>query len=194
MSENNKLLLLAVEEYKKQNYSVAVPMFAELADKQNDPKAQAFLAYCYFQGLGIEKSFEKAVEYYQKSADQGNESAERNLAVFYEFGQGVRRDIYKAIKIYSKYIDFYRESAKAGDSFGCNALGLCYSTGTGVPVDHKRAFEYFSVAAKQGHLTSINSLGRCYSLGEGAEHQNALLHRGTAVVNSRENMCMEVYG
>ena len=66
MSENNKLLLLAVEEYKKQNYSVAVPMFAELADKQNDPKAQAFLAYCYFQGLGIEKSFEKAVEYYKK--------------------------------------------------------------------------------------------------------------------------------
>lgn len=44
-----------------------------------DPDAQYNLAYMYENGIGVAKNEAKALELYQKSADQGHSAAQNNL-------------------------------------------------------------------------------------------------------------------
>lgn len=47
-------------------------------------EASHYLGYCYFNGLGIEKNIDKAIECYKKSAEQGYDSSQFNLGQIYE--------------------------------------------------------------------------------------------------------------
>ena len=47
--------------------------------QEGDPDAQYNLAYLYENGLGVPKDEAKALELYQKSADQGHSDALNNL-------------------------------------------------------------------------------------------------------------------
>jgi len=47
---------------------------------------------------------QKAVEWFQKAADQGVASAQYNLGMSYELGVGVEKDIPKAKELYKKAI------------------------------------------------------------------------------------------
>jgi TPR repeat protein len=47
--------------------------------QQGDPDAQYNLAYLYENGIGVPKDEAKALEWYQKAADQGHSSAKTNL-------------------------------------------------------------------------------------------------------------------
>jgi len=46
----------------------------------------------YHQGEGVPKDAAKAVEWYQKSAAQGNADAQNNLGWAYAHGEGVAKD------------------------------------------------------------------------------------------------------
>ena len=52
-------------------------------------KAQLNVGLMYAIGQGVEKSEEKAVECYQKAAEQGYDKAQYNLALMYAGGHGV---------------------------------------------------------------------------------------------------------
>ena len=60
------------------------------------------LAICYYNGTGVEKDEQKAVEWYKKAAEQGYASAQFNLAVCYENGTGVEKDEQEAVEWYKK--------------------------------------------------------------------------------------------
>ena len=78
--------------------------FIEAAE-QGDAEAQYQVGYSYYVGKnGINKDYDKAVEWFRKSADQGNPNAQRRLGVCYENGYGVKRDIQKAIECYNQAI------------------------------------------------------------------------------------------
>ena len=62
-----------------------------------DPDAQDQLGDCYKYGLGMERDYEKAVEWYKKAADQGNAAAQRSLGYCYNYGHGVAQDLEKAV-------------------------------------------------------------------------------------------------
>ncbi|ALE02294.1 tetratricopeptide repeat protein [Candidatus Pseudothioglobus singularis] len=47
--------------------------------EQGNIKAQAYLAWIYFEGKGIAKDYEKSVYWYSKAAKQGDENAKFEL-------------------------------------------------------------------------------------------------------------------
>ena len=83
-----------------------------------DSDAQYTLATFYNSGQGVSADAEKAVFWYQKSAEKNNDFAQYSLGVMYEFGQGgLDRDQDKAYEL-------YRLSANNGNYFAKNKLGL----------------------------------------------------------------------
>ncbi|MBE0440015.1 MAG: sel1 repeat family protein [Gammaproteobacteria bacterium] len=88
------------------------------AAEQGDATAQYVLATLYNNGQGVEKSSQKAVEWYQQSAEQNNDLAQYSLGIMYEFGdEGLDKDEQEAQK-------WYRLAAANGNYFAQNKLGL----------------------------------------------------------------------
>ena len=61
----------------------------EEAAKEGFARAQFNLAVCYEQGKWVEQDMEKAIEWYKKSAEQGNLNACYLLGSRYYNGDGV---------------------------------------------------------------------------------------------------------
>ncbi len=90
----------------------------QAAAEQGDATAQYVLATLYNNGQGVEKNSQKAVEWYQKSADQNNDLAQYSLGIMYEFGdEGLDKNEQEAQK-------WYRLAANNGNYFAQNKLGL----------------------------------------------------------------------
>ena len=66
-------------------------------------------------GEGVSKDYVKAVEWYQKSAEQGNAYAQANLGNCYYYGEGVSKDITKAV-------EWFRKAAEQGNMYAIEAL------------------------------------------------------------------------
>jgi len=62
----------------------------------------------YEKGYGVQQDHLKAMDYYQKSAEKGNDSALKNIGILYEKGYGVQQDHLKAM-------DYYQQSAEKGN-------------------------------------------------------------------------------
>jgi TPR repeat protein len=60
---------------------------------------------------GIQQSFEKAFELYQKAAESGLVDAYYDLGVCYRRGEGVEMDLEKAKECYQKAIDHGNDNA-----------------------------------------------------------------------------------
>jgi TPR repeat protein len=60
----------------------------------------------------VAQSYQKAVEWYTKAANQGLASAQYNLGICYEYGKGVMKNIFKAKEWYKKAADQGYEKAK----------------------------------------------------------------------------------
>ena len=56
----------------------------------------------YSYGEGVPQDYKKAIEWYQKAAEQGHADAQYNLGWIYEKGRGVSADNYKALEWYEK--------------------------------------------------------------------------------------------
>lgn len=73
------------------------------AANHNDPEALAFLGDCYYYGnYGVERSYEKAFEYFQRASELGDIQATAKLGHCYQVGLGVVRDYEKAFEL-TKY-------------------------------------------------------------------------------------------
>ncbi len=68
-------------------------------------KAQYNLGVFYESGEFIEQNIEKALEWFEKSANQNNSKAQYNLAVMYVNGSGIEKDLSKAKLWTQKAID-----------------------------------------------------------------------------------------
>jgi TPR repeat protein len=69
----------------------------------------------YANGKGVKQDYKKAVEWYQKTADQGYVTAQYNLGLMYENGKGVKQD-------YKKAVEWYQKAADQGDAPAKKAL------------------------------------------------------------------------
>jgi TPR repeat protein len=54
----------------------------------------------YDYGRGVPQDFKMAVRWYRRSAEQGNDLAQRRLGLLYERGDGVPQDYVQAYKWY----------------------------------------------------------------------------------------------
>lgn len=107
----------------------------------------------YFKGLGTPIDNMKAVEYFEKSAELGNQYAKRLLAFEYISGKNFTQNIEKGISLLT-------ELADSGDSFACYTLGKSYLKGEIVNQDLDKAERYL-LSAENNEYTQY-ALGALY--------------------------------
>ena len=93
--------------------------------------------HCY--GLGTEQNYEKAFEWFLKSAQEGNKFSQYSLANLYYYGKGAEKNLKEAF-------GWYMRSAKQGQPYASYAVAQMYSKGEYVEHDEKTAQEYYNQA------------------------------------------------
>ncbi len=78
MTEEERLLERAKEHCKAKEYDVAVKIFDDLA-RRGHVEAQCLLDNCFYFGLGVAHDYGKAVYWFTKAAEQGDEKAKQML-------------------------------------------------------------------------------------------------------------------
>jgi FOG: TPR repeat, SEL1 subfamily len=138
------------------------PGFVVPNDLDNDPAQQNARGASFFN----EKKYSEAVEWYRKSAEQGNASGQANLGYMYSNGYGITKDYAEAIK-------WYRKSADQGDAVGQVNLGFMYRNGFGVAKDEAEAVKWYRKSAEQGNSVGQRNMGVVYENGIGVTQDYA---------------------
>ena len=68
---------------------------------------------------------------------------------------------------YKTAYEFWKGLAEQGDDVAQTGLGLLFSGGKGVPLNHYEAFKWYSLAAPQGNTAAQVNLGNLYAHGLG---------------------------
>jgi TPR repeat protein len=142
----------------------------ERAASGGEPLAQFFYGTLFDPSLKLStiaaSDANKAIGWYQRAANQGEQYATSNLAIYYYFGEFVRQDNTRAC--------FYARNLK-NDAF-VNALrvkGDCYSQGLGgMQVDMTAAATTYEFASNGGNLRATAALGYFYENGLGGRSRS----------------------
>jgi TPR repeat protein len=125
------------------------------ASYQND------LGFYYSKGIGVPKNQVKAVELFQKAAEQNYPAALSNLGSCYEHGLGgLTQDAESAIK-------HYEAAAKLGYTEAEHNIGFMYGSGELVEKDYAKAVEHYRIAAGKNYPQAERNLAYCYERGFG---------------------------
>jgi TPR repeat protein len=130
--------------------------------KEGNVIGQNNLGHMYEKGLGVEKDYKRAREWYQKAADQGYPRAQCNLGRMYDGGLGVEKD-------YKRAREWYQKAAAQGQREAQCNLGRMYELSLGVETDYKKACEWYQKAANQGLPGAQYNLGRMYENARGVK-------------------------
>ena len=82
-------------------------------------KGQFNLGIFYEHGKGVVQSYEEAVKWYRRAADQGFAMGQTNLGVRFHFGKGVAQNAKEAVK-------WYRLAADKGHAQAEHNLGAMF--------------------------------------------------------------------
>ena len=93
--------------------------------------------HCY--GLGTEQDYEKAFQWFLKSAQEGHKFAQYSLANLYYYGNGVEKDLSQAFL-------WYQKSASQGQPYASYAAAQMYSKGEYVAENKETAQRYYKAA------------------------------------------------
>lgn len=158
--------------------------------KKGKADAQIELALRYFDGKGVKKDSEKALDYALKSAMQGNGKALYFLScievnVFksqlgYSYVKLAAEKGYVLAQVqmgmikytegdYAQSYQWHLKAAKQGYLQSCYECGLFLLTGDGVEQNLEEAVRWYRIAAEGGHMRAQFELGICYANGEGVE-------------------------
>jgi uncharacterized protein len=141
-----------------QNFATAVYWF-EKSVAQGYVWAERALAQCYRTGNGVAADPVRALELYQRAANQGNADAESSVGDAYEHGWGGARTNW------SEALNWYLKAADHGDAWGQMKVGAAYLNGNGLQRDPNRAFDLLQRAAQQGQAGAQFYLGSMYDQG-----------------------------
>lgn len=147
-------------------YSEVAQEYLQKAADLGDIKAQINLAIRYYRGAdgnyenennilvykgAGDPDFIQAAYWFQKAANQGDETAQHQLGLMYKDGEGVSKD-------YVKAVHWFRKAAMQKDASSQHMLGMMYYLGWGVEQNYGKATEWLRKAADQGYSMSINAL------------------------------------
>ena len=126
--------------------------------------AQFVLGIMHKKGLGVKQDYAKAMKWYQKAAENGNNDVQLQyeLGYMYENGLGVEQD-------YVKAAEWYEKAAINGHLLAQYNLGYFYDEGLGVKQDYVKAAEWYEEAAINGHPEAQVFLGAMYEDGVGVK-------------------------
>ncbi|KAF8944556.1 hypothetical protein BGZ46_006229, partial [Entomortierella lignicola] len=114
----------------------------------------------YLEGNGVPQSYVRALDFFQKAANQGYGTANSRLENMSKRQECIKQD-------YSNIIKRHREAAEDGClDAQCN-LGFMYEKGFSVAQDYYHSTEWYRKAAEQGHARAQCNLGFMYENGHG---------------------------
>jgi len=129
--------------------------------ENGDNLAQYNLGICYREGYGISVDYQKAIEWFMKSADSGNVEALAAIGSCYSSGgPNLLRNMEKAF-------EYWQKGYEKGDPDCAHNMGFNYEMGNGVTKDIAKAVSYYQVAAEKGVAMSQYNLGICFYAGNG---------------------------
>lgn len=154
-------------------------VFYLLTDAANNGMAEAqnMLGVCYYNGYGVEKNLDLALEWYTKGAENGNANAQYMLGLAYINSSK-----------YNEAYHWFKKSAEQGNAYAQKELGMLYYWGRGVVEDNDLAFEWFSKSAKNGYSWGQYWLGSMYQSGYGtSKNRNTALEWYQVSLSSNPN-------
>lgn len=151
----------ALAALKRKEYRRAFAIY-ELLAQSGSASAMLTLGKFYFNGIGVQKDYDKAL-YWLERAYGGNRESVRNYAALtlhdiYWRGQGVPIDYKKAFS-YVKQFE-HLEDPGLGRAVMVYSVAIHYDLGWGVPKDIPKAMELYGRAADAGHILSKIMLER----------------------------------
>lgn len=125
--------------------------------KKGDAVSQNEVGGWYYRGRHVKQNYEEALQWWTKSAHQGNVQAIGNMGLCYQTGHGIAQDSLRATQLYQKSIqkgnkDLFNQNvelAKKGDVFSSMLIASCYQDGIGVSKDADKAVPYLTIAANK---------------------------------------------
>lgn len=169
-SELGALLLTGSEQYSiAQDDGSGYYWISQAADN-NDDEGLLYLGICYDRGIRVTASHEKAMEYYNASAQLGNAAAQAMVGYAYLTGDGVTTN-------YTTAYQYLKAAADQGNSYAYGKIGDIYYYGLGVEVNYNTALEMYKYAANHGDAYSMCCLAYMYGYGIGASEDNALMYK-----------------
>ena len=102
----------------------------------------------------------QSIEELERSAEQGDASAQNNLGMRFATGDGVTRDDAEAVL-------WFRRSALQGSPYGQTSLGAMYFHGRGVTQDDDEAVRWYRLGFEGGATVAAFNLALMYEKGRG---------------------------
>lgn len=136
--------------------------------KGGDAKAQNEVGLWYYEGRHqLKQDYKEALQWWSKSAQQGNPQAIGNMGLCYETGRGVAADSLKASELYLASIKkgnpallaAKEEEARKGSIFSDMLLATCWQKGIGVKKDSAKALPYLEAAADRNCVKAQREAG-----------------------------------
>lgn len=103
-------------------------------------------------------NYRKAIQWFEKDAQNGYADAQNRLGVRYFKGEGVEKDFKEAFKWFIK-------AAEQGHVKAQTNVGICYYFGRGVSIDYEKSKEWLREASRQGYYPAISILSKWYNEG-----------------------------
>jgi TPR repeat protein len=136
--------LQTVKELKGKFKKNIILKLNEKAAEHGHAGAQCKLGNMYFYGEGVEKDYQKAMEWYEEAAKQGNADAQFKLGYMYFYGEGV-------VQAYVKAFYWFEKAAMQDNAAAQYSLGLMHYEAKGIPQDYETAVYLFGKSAEQGY-------------------------------------------
>eukprot|EP01155_Anaeramoeba_flamelloides_P030891 Anaeramoba_flamelloidesa87754_38.p1 GENE.a87754_38~~a87754_38.p1 ORF type:complete len:348 (-),score=80.68 a87754_38:167-1210(-) len=111
---------------------------------------------------GVEMDYEKAIDYFTKSAERGNIEAKTNLGNMKLFGTGTEKNYTEAFQLFS-------EASEGGNSMAMNNLAVLYQYGMGTGKNLTMACKLIKKAAKKGLILAQYGYARFLLKGHACE-------------------------
>ena len=161
------------EEMSIAKYTRALQGFLQIEpnSKELKPYVQYRIGKMYCYGSGTEQNYQKAFEWFKRSAKQKNKFAQFSLANLYYYGSGVEKDLSQAFL-------WYQRSSSQGQPYAAYSIAQMYRYGEYVTKDNDTAQRYYKQALS-GFLKIENDdmanddlfykLGQMFKLGLGTD-------------------------
>lgn len=122
-----------------------------------DALAQYRLGKAYYHGINTNgiPDYEKAFEFFMKSALQGNKEAQYNLGICYQFGQGVEKDVVQSAK-------WFEKAASQGHSMAQFKYASALHFGSGIKANVNDAIVWYKRAIENNNLYAKNNLATLF--------------------------------
>ena len=144
------------------DYSKSLYWYLQAAER-DDGKGMFCVGWFYETGNGgVQEDFQRAIEYYIKSADSGYLPAQIVLGQCYAAGNIINKDLPKSVS-------WYRRAAEQGELRAQNIMGVCATCGIGLEKNTSLAVSWFMSSARQGNSDAQKNLAQMYEYGIGVE-------------------------